>query len=137
MIKVKTINAESFKKYGVVIEQKAKGKVFDVLTGDKNAKGWRLGYLVTGPDRVKVLEKHPSSMETFEPVSGTAIMILAEEKTPDKMEAFLLDKPVCLYKSIWHAVSVISDKAEIKITENFEVESLFHKLKKSIDIAYV
>jgi hypothetical protein len=34
-------------------------------------------------------------------------------------------------------VRVVSQQAEIKITENFEVASVIHKLKKPIDIAFV
>lgn len=137
MIPVKTLNAESFKKYGHIIGQKDKSKVFEVLFGDRDAKGWRIGYLAMGPSPVESLEYHPESLETFEPVSGTSVILVSPHDSPDEIEAFLLDKPVCVGKKIWHGVSVISEHAEIKITENFEVESVHHKLKKPIDIAFV
>jgi len=87
MIKIQTLSKKAFKKFGAIIEQPDKKKIFSVLTGDKEARGWRIGYLVYFPEPVKSLEKHPESMETFEPVSGTSIMLLAGKKTPHKVEA--------------------------------------------------
>ena len=121
----------------MVIEQSNKKKVFSVLTGDKEAKGWRIGYLIFHPAPVDSMENHPESMETFEPVSGTTIIMVAPHDSPDKIEAFLLDKPICIAKHVWHAVRVVSEQAEIKITENFEVESVIRKLKKPIDLRFV
>ncbi|MEI7542416.1 MAG: hypothetical protein WCJ94_04095 [bacterium] len=137
MIKIQNLSKKTFSKYGIILEQSDKKKVFTVLTGDKNAKGWRIGYLVFRPGVVDSLESHPESMETFEPVSGTTVILVAEKNTPEKIEAFLLDKPVCVLKNVWHGVRVLSEQAEIKLTENFEVESLIYKLKKSIDIGFV
>jgi len=136
MIPIKRLDENNFKKFGIVIEPDDRSKVFSVICGDEKAAGWRIGYLVAKPENVNGMEAHPESMETFEPVSGTAVMIVAEQKTPDKIEAFLLDKPVCLHKNTWHAVSVLSDVAEIKITENYNVESVFYKLEKPIDVGY-
>ena len=136
MIPVKRITRKAIKKYGGVLEPADKSKVFTVLCGDKHAAGWRIGYVIIGPDKVKVLEAHPKSMETFEPVRGTTVLLVAPPKSPDKIEAFLLDCGVVLNKSVWHGLSVLSEKAEVKVTENFEVESIFHKLKKPLDISF-
>ena len=137
MIRISNLTAKAFKKYGIVLEQRNKKKVFSVIAGDPKAAGWRIGYLIFSPAPVDSLERHPESMETFEPVSGTTVMLVAPQNAPEKMEAFLLDKPVCVAKNIWHAVRVMSESAEIKITENFEVESVIYKLKKPVDIAIV
>jgi ureidoglycolate hydrolase len=137
VIRISSLSAKSFKKYGTLLEQKDKKKIFSVIAGDADAKGWRIGYLIFKPAPVDSLECHPASMETFEPVSGTTVILTAQHKAPEKIEAFLLDKPVCVAKNVWHAVRVISESAEIKITENFEVESVIHKLKKPVDIAIV
>jgi ureidoglycolate hydrolase len=137
MIKIKTLSKASFSGYGTVLEQKNKKKIFSVIAGDPAAKGWRIGYLIFHPMAVDSLEAHPESMETFEPVSGTAIILVSPQKSPDRIEAFLLDKPVCVAKNTWHAVKVLSDSAEIKITENFDVASVHYKLKKPIDIAFL
>ena len=137
MIKIQNLSKKAFSKYGMVIEQPNKKKVFSVLNGDPQAKGWRLGYLILPPMPVDSMENHPESMETFEPVTGTAVILVAPHNSPDKIEAFLLDKPICIAKHVWHAVSVISSMAEIKITENYEVESVIRKLKKPIDLRFV
>lgn len=137
MIPVKVLSSEVFRRYGHIIEPKDPSKVFEVLFGDREAKGWRIGYLAMGPSPVDSLEQHPESLETFEPVTGTSVLLVAPYESPDEIEAFLLDKPVCVGKKIWHGVSVISARAEIKITENYDVDSVHHKLKKPINIAFV
>jgi ureidoglycolate hydrolase len=137
MIKIQNLSKKKFSKYGLVLEQSDKKKIFTVLTGDKQAKGWRIGYLIYHPAVIDSLEAHPESMETFEPVSGTTVILVAPQKAPEKIEAFLLDKPVCVAKNVWHGVRVLSEKAEIKITENYDVDSKIHKLKKPLDIVII
>ncbi|MCX7697912.1 MAG: ureidoglycolate lyase [Candidatus Goldbacteria bacterium] len=134
MIKIQNLSTESFKKYGIIIEFKNKKKIFDVICREEEKIGWRIGYLLLKPQKAKILEAHPFSFETFEPVKGISVIIVAERKKPEKIEAFLLDKPVCLNKGIWHAIIALSENIEIKITENLEVESVYHKLKKPLDI---
>jgi ureidoglycolate hydrolase len=134
MLKIKNLTETNFKKYGIIIKPKDKNRIFDVLCKEDEPVGWRIGYLVFKPEPVKTLEAHPESMETFEPVKGVSIIILAENKRPEKIEAFLLEKPVCLKKGIWHAILAISENIEIKITENLKVESIYHKLKKPLNL---
>jgi ureidoglycolate hydrolase len=136
MIPVKRLTHENFSKYGCLLDPKDKSKVFTVVCGDKDAKGWRIGVVILGPEPVSRLEAHPGSMETFEPVAGTSVLLVSEPGKPDGIEAFLLDKGVLVNKNVWHGLSVISEKAEVKVTENFEVESVFHKLKDPIDIGF-
>lgn len=137
MIPIKQLTNESFKKYGSLLEPADKSKVFTVLCGDKDAAGWRIGYVILGPGNVDSLEAHPVSFETFEPVAGTAVILVAQTGSPDVIEAFLLDRGILINKNIWHGLRVISAKAEIKVTENFEVETIHHKLKKPIDVGFV
>lgn len=134
MLKIKNLTKSNFRKYGIIIEPKDKNKIFDVLCREDEAVGWRIGYLIFKPEPIKTLEAHPGSMETFEPVKGISIIVLAENKRPEKMEAFLLEKPVCLKKGIWHAILAISKSIEIKITENSKVESIYYKLKKTLNL---
>jgi len=137
MIPIKNITREGFKKYGDVLEPADKTKVFTVLCGEKENTGWRIGYVIIGPDNVKTIEAHPGSLETFEPVSGTSVILVAEKESPDSIEAFLLDKAVVINKGVWHGLRAMSEKAEIKVTENYEVDSIFHELKKPIDIQFI
>ncbi len=135
MINIKNLNQKNFKKYGKIIELKKGLKSFHVLFGESKDVGWRIGYSRLERKPVYQLEAHPESFETFEPVSGTSIIILSKDKIPQKTEAFLLDKPVCLYKNIWHDVMAVSEFAEIKIFENYEIKGTrYYKLKKPLDI---
>lgn len=135
MIKIKNLNKKDLKKYGCIIELARGKKGFNVLFNEKGKVGWRIGYSRLERRPVFQLEAHPESCETFEPVSGTSIIFLAKGNTPKKIEAFLLDKPVCLYKNIWHEVMSISEISEIKIFENYEITGTkYYKLKKPIDI---
>jgi ureidoglycolate hydrolase len=136
MIPIKQLSKETFGKYGSMLDPEDKSKVFTVVCGDKDAKGWRIGVVIIGPENVKQLEAHPESLETFEPVAGTSVLLVSETKNPDSIEAFLLDRGVLVNRNIWHALSVLSLKAEVKVTENFEVASVFHKLKKPIDVGF-
>jgi len=134
MIKINLLKKENFEKYGIVIEPQDKNKIFDVICKEESKVGWRIGYLVMTPQEVSTIEAHPHSMETFEPVKGTSIIIVAEPNSPQNIEAFLLDKPVCLNKGVWHGILVLSETAEIKITENLEVDSVYYKLEKPVNI---
>jgi len=134
MIKIKLLNKKEFEKYGTIIEPQDKNKIFDVICKEEEKVGWRIGYLVMSPQEVSTIEAHPNSQETFEPVKGTSVIIVAEPHKPQNIEAFLLDKPVCLKKGVWHGILVLSETAEIKITENFEVESIYYNLEKPLNI---
>lgn len=72
------------------------------------------------------------SLESFEPLQGITVLIVAAHDTPEEYEAFILDKPVCLYKGIWHQVLSLTDEAQVKIAENLEVVSEFFDLQKEI-----
>lgn len=137
MIPIKTLSKKNFKNYGLILEPVDKKRIFTVLCGDKGSHGWRIGYVMLGPEKVTSLEAHPDSDETFEPVFGISILLVAEKNKPNRIEAFLLDKGVLVKKGVWHSLRVLSEKAGIKVTENYEVESVFHKLKKPIDINFV
>jgi ureidoglycolate hydrolase len=135
MLKIKTLTKNSFKKYGLVMELAPDKKRFHVLFGESGKTGWRVGYSRVRPEPVKMLELHPDSLETFEPVKGICVIVVAPEKKPEKMEAFLLDKPVCVNKKVWHEVCVISETCELKLVENYMIEGTrYHTLKKPIDV---
>jgi hypothetical protein len=41
-----------------------------------------------------------------------------------------LDKPVGLAKGVWHQTLALTPEAQVKITENVEVESVFYTYDK-------
>ncbi len=126
MKKVKCINKDNFEKYGYILDFSGSEKNgWEILFKEKS-NGFRIAIFEIDRHSAKRIERHPDSMETFEPISGTSLLILAD-KDPDKFDVFLLDKPICLKKGIWHEVISISEKSKFKIVENDEVICEYHE----------
>lgn len=135
MGRIKSINKEEFEKYGKVMEFSDAGsdKPFEIVITEEK-EPWRLAVFRYSNKTVKRLECHPTSLESFEPLHGMTVLIVAEHESPEEYEAFILDKPVCLYKGIWHQTLSLTDEAQVKISENLEVTSEFFELKQEIEV---
>jgi len=119
MKKIQNINQDTFKPYGYLIEyDPGKSGTFQVVLNETEKVGWRIAVSKVMGNKVQMLGKHPNSMESFEPISGTTIFLVAQPETPENFEAFLLERSVCLYPNIWHATLSLSEYSLIKITEN-------------------
>ena len=131
---LENITSENFLPFGSVLEFP------QYITSDfhifvrEYTDPWRLALLRFNRHSVERMENHPESMESFEPLEGSAVLLVAENKTPEIIRAFFLDKPVCLYKGIWHDVLALSANAKVKITENLNVRSEYYKPEKPIRI---
>lgn len=135
---IKNITSEGFRKYGYVIAHDSNdSRSFQVVLTECAQVGWRIAVSRITDKTISVLGRHPNSMESFEPVTGTTIICVAEPEKPEDYEVFLLDKPVCLFKNTWHAVLCLSEYSCVKITENADVNSETHKLGKSIKLMAV
>ena len=55
----------------------------------------------------------------------------------ENYEIFLLDKPVCLHRNIWHATLALSMDAEVKIAENLKVGAEEYQLARPVRLAAV
>ena len=136
-LKPKNITALNFKKYGCLIqwvgpEKEQSNNQFCIVLRDSKAIGWRIAYLIVREKQIKFLEQHPLSFESFEPVKGKAILYVSNEKIPQTIEAFVLDKPIILLKGIWHNVLSLTKETHIKITENNKVKLIRHILPQTI-----
>ena len=136
-IKLKKLTAVNFKKYGQIIEwqgpeNKKENNQFRIVIRDPKVRGWRIAYLIVREKHINFLEKHPYSFESFEPIKGKAILYVSNEKVPQSIEAFTLDKPIVLLKGIWHNVLSCTKETHIKITENNEVQLIKHMLSQTI-----
>jgi ureidoglycolate hydrolase len=132
------ITTDNFAKYGTVLEfSKSFTGVFEIIVKHPANSGWRIALLRHSQKTGKVMECHPSSMETFEPLSGMLLMIVAEHDAPQDFEVFLLDKPVCLHAGVWHQVISLAAESQVKIVENNEVESEYYELKNDISAALI
>lgn len=62
--------------------------------------------------------------KSFEPLEGITVLCAAKHDTPQDCHAFILNKPMCQIKR--HQVLSLTEKAQVKITENLEVVSEFY-----------
>lgn len=135
MRELNTITAESFAPYGTVIGFPKEFTENFLILETEQEEPWRIAVFRYENHKIDVLEHHPTSKESFEPMSGITVLLVALHDTPEKWEAFLLDQPVCLKKGIWHQVLALTEEAVVKITENLEVESVFYQLDVPVGVA--
>ncbi len=56
------------------------------------------------------------------------LLCVSLPETPEEYDIFLLDKPVCILKNIWHATMTLSEYSLVKIYENSEVDAEEYEL---------
>lgn len=129
---IEMITRESFAPYGEVIAFPPEDKTNFYVVASDGEKPWRLAVFRYWNHSIKTIECHPTSMESFEPLSGTTLLLVAEHETPEDYHIFLLDKPIILHKGVWHQTLTLTDVSEVKITENLDVYSVYKDLEKEI-----
>lgn len=134
MKEIQNITKENFEQFGTVIAFPENSKEPFLILETEAEAAWRLAVFRYNNREISEMECHPTSKESFEPLSGITVLLVAKHEVPDEYQAFVLDKPVCLGKGIWHQVLSLTEEAQVKITENLEVESLFHQLDKKIKV---
>jgi ureidoglycolate hydrolase len=135
-VRINSLTKEAIKPYGRIIDASCvndagRGNSFGVMLKERS-RGWRIGYLILREKRIHRLERHPDSLETFEPVKGRAVIAMARPAYPEKVELFFLNKPVVINKNVWHDVLPLSGRCEIKIFENIEVKTSYYSLNEII-----
>lgn len=134
MCRLQSVQKDTFEKYGKVLEfTEDCSEPFEIIITEEE-KPWRLAVFRYRNKTVKRMECHPLSLESFEPLKGLTVLIVAEHDHPEAYEAFILDKPVCLYKGIWHQVLALTEEGQVKIAENLEVTSEFYDLENEIGV---
>ena len=133
-IQLENINTENFASFGDVLEFPPDMTAnFHIIVREEKSP-WRIALLRFDRHSVERIENHPESRESFEPLEGSTVLLLAEHETPESIRAFLLDKSVCLFKGVWHDVLALSSEAKVKITENLEVRSEYHNLESPVRV---
>lgn len=132
MIQLESVTEKLFAPFGTVLEFPADCKEQFYIVERESESPWRIAVLRFWNKTIKKIECHPSSKESFEPLKGATVLLVAEHATPLEYKAFFLDKPVCLKKGIWHQVLSITPEAQVKIVENAEVESEFYELPQEV-----
>ena len=87
---VEYITEENFRPYGKLIKFPADDETNFYIVANDSEKPWRLAVYRYWNDRIRRIECHPDSMESFEPVSGTTILLVAEHETPEDYHALRL-----------------------------------------------
>lgn len=135
LLEIEPITPEAFAPFGRVIEfsEEPEDERFEIVIREER-EPWRIAVFRVRQRETARLECHPTSLESFEPLRGTGVLLVAEPWSPERPKAFLLDTPVCLYKGVWHEVIALSKEAIYKITENKEVSSEFYTLPGAMGI---
>ena len=132
--KVESITREAFAPFGSVIEFSPDFDGIYEIVETEEVKPWILAVFRYTNQTIQRIENHPTSMETFEPLSGVTVLIVAKHDTPEEYRAFVLDKPVCLKKGVRHQVLSLTPESSVKITENKDVYSEFYDLPEEISV---
>lgn len=136
MVELESVTREAFAPYGTVLEFPEACTDNFYIVDTEAEQPWRVAVFRYSNKEIKVIENHPASKESFEPLKGLTVLLVAEHEDPEAFRAFILDKPVCLKKGVWHQVLALTPEAEVKITENLEVESEFYEYEtaKSVGV---
>ncbi len=130
---IETLTRDSFSQFGWVLEHDVRtDAAFQVVVEEPEPSGWRLAVSRVTARNVEKLARHPNTKESFTPVSGTVVFVVAAPDAPDEPRAFLLDRAVCIERNVWHASYALSHDAVVVISENLVVESEDHALTDPI-----
>jgi ureidoglycolate hydrolase len=141
-VEIKALEAASFAPYGKVLEivqpdaalaEEGRNE-FKVVDESDNADGWRLAVQIVRGRELRQLGHHPNTKETFEPVSGVAVICVAAFESPEQIEAFVLDRPVVVNAKVWHGMIALSREAVVKIAENREVVGVNQVLPRPLRV---
>ena len=131
---IERITQESFREFGSVVEFPADNRENYYIVDCDKENPWRLAVFRYNNHSIRRIECHPTSKESFEPLSGITLLLTAVHENPEDYHIFLLDKPIILNKGVWHQTMVLTGEAQVKITENFEVGSVFYDLAEEISV---
>lgn len=134
---IELITRESFEPFGNVIAFPKEDTTNFYIAASDSEKPWRLAVFRYWNHEIQRIECHPTSMESFEPLSGTSLLLAAPHESPEDYHVFLLDRPVILKKGIWHQTLTLTDVSEVKITENIDVYSEFYDLPEKIRVGII
>lgn len=121
-MELERIDNSVFSPFGTVLELKRdpEDPNFQIQLREPDAP-WRIALLRVVPHRIEKIERHENSRESFEPTSGWSVLFVSISGDPSDIHAFLLDRPVCLFRGVWHGIIALTEEAVCKITENLEV----------------
>ena len=132
---IECITEDSFRSFGRLIRfpEEDRESNFIIIASDTESP-WRLAVFRYWNHSIEKIECHPTSMESFEPLEGETLLLVAEHDTPEDYHIFRLDQPVILEKGVWHQTLSLTDSAQVKITENLKVPTEFYSLSEAVEV---
>ncbi|MFP4106985.1 MAG: ureidoglycolate lyase [Phycisphaerae bacterium] len=129
-----TLSAEAMTPYGTLLEWSPEGEHFQSLVQVKREVGWQLAINRVIEKSVDQIARHTNTREAFCPISGRLALLLATPDTPEQIQAFILDRPICIHPNVWHASIALTDEAQVFIAENIEVQSEVKDLMEPLEV---
>ena len=86
---LQSVQRETFLPYGEVLEFPAGiEKTFCIITTEEK-EPWRLAVFRYTNKEIQRMECHPTSRESFEPLHGLTVLVVATHENPEEYEAFI------------------------------------------------
>ena len=86
---LQSVQRETFLPYGVVLEFPAGiEETFCIITTEEK-EPWRLAVFRYTNKEIQRMECHPTSRESFEPLHGLTVLVVATHENPEEYEAFI------------------------------------------------
>jgi len=124
---IRNLSREAFAPYGTILGHYETQDGYEPVATIQST-GWIWAIKTFDNKYINQIDSHPDTRESFEPVWGTSLLVVAPPASPEALEVFLLDEPILLYERVWHGLIALSTRARVKITENREVTGVAHPL---------
>jgi ureidoglycolate hydrolase len=124
---IQNLSRESFAPYGTILGHYRTSDGYEPVVTVEST-GWIWAIKTFHNKTIDRIDSHPDTKESFEPVWGTSLLVVAPPDAPDQIEIFVLDEPVLLDEHVWHGLIALSAQVRVKITENREVTGIPHPL---------
>jgi ureidoglycolate hydrolase len=133
VLPIEHLTPDAFAPFGDVVAPDGDDR-FVVHVEDPHEKGWRFARSRVARGPVTLVSRHETTRESFVPLAGTTVIVVAERDTPDDLHAFLLDRGVVIHKDVWHQTVALSERSYLAISENHEVGQDDHTLDAPLNV---
>lgn len=127
---IQALTEQAFAPYGRILSAPATG--FQIVVAAPDANGWQAALNRVTADEAVNVHRHPNTDECFAPLEGDPVLLVAAPDTPDAVEIFRLDQPVCVHANVWHLIINHGRDALIFICEAADVTGEIHDLPRPI-----
>jgi ureidoglycolate hydrolase len=124
---IQNLSREAFAPYGTILGHYQTTDGYEPVVTVEST-GWIWAIKTFDNKTIDRIDSHPDTKESFEPVWGASLLVVAPPNAPNDLQIFLLDEPVLLDERVWHGSIALSAQARVKITENREVTGIPHYL---------